>query len=170
MLAYLFNEDLYAVETPAKALTATKNPPEPAVSQLNAEPAREEVFHYLGDNRRFVLVLVNYPDEKFLPEAEQAYLFKVLSAVNLQLDDVAILNYARYSDRKFRELKDFFAFNYLLLFGVSPQQLSLPGPILPYHLGLVDGVKVLAADPTEQFRPDNAKKKLLWGELQKTFR
>src|SRR5690606_41855011 len=78
-------------------------------------------------------------------------------------------SYAHYPRRNFAELKAFFAFNYLLLFGVSPHSLQLPGPILPYHLGLVEGVKILAADSTETFRPDNARKKALWEELKKTF-
>lgn len=189
-LALLFTEDLYAVAEkapllPEKATLSAENTP-PAGGQQEADASdtgseqaglqekaaaqkREEVFHYLGENKRFTLVLVNYPEEEYMPEAEKAYLEKVLSAVKLTLDDIALLNYARYSDRKYTDLKDFFAFTTLLLFGVAPGLLHIPGPVLPYHLGLVEGVKILAADSTEVFRPDNGKKKPLWSELQKTF-
>lgn len=184
-LSFFLTEALYAVKESAPAQPVQQGQPapapiqpgqqeepgptradHPASSKVKEEP---EVYHYLGENRRFVLVLVNYPDEKHVPEVEKTYLLKVLGAVKLGLDDVAILNYAHYPRRNFAELKAFFAFNYLLLFGVSPHSLQLPGPILPYHLGLVEGVKILAADSTETFRPDNARKKALWEELKKTF-
>src|SRR3546814_9233253 len=88
-----------------------------------------------------------------LPTEEKDYLEKILGAVRLNLEDVALLNYARYTDRKYAELKDFFAFGTLLLFGVSPHALQVPGPVLPYHLGLVEEVRILATDGTEVFRP-----------------
>src|SRR3546814_15109547 len=104
-----------------------------------------------------------------LPTEEKDYLEKILGAVRLNLEDVALLNYARYTDGKYAELKDFFAFGTLLLFGVSPHALQVPGPVLPYHLGLVEEVRILATDGTEGFRPDYAKKKQLWTELNRNF-
>ncbi|HYH57182.1 MAG TPA: hypothetical protein VD772_11250 [Anseongella sp.] len=191
-LAFLFTEELYAIREKPGSRTALrperqaeKGParmaeqPEKGTGELSAPesgpdgpqklPPQEEVFHYLGENRRFVLVLVSYPGEEYLPAAEKAYLEKVLGAVNLNLEDIALLNYARYADRKYAELKAFFAFAGLLLFGVAPQQLQIPGPVLPYHLGLVENVKILAADSPEVFRPDPAKKKQLWAELKRIF-
>lgn len=158
---------------PAEELPAGSAPKPAALKKSSPVkdliPGNEEVFHYLGENRRFVLVLVNYPEEKYLPAAEKEYLEKILSAVKLNLEDIALLNYARYSGKKYTELKDFFAFAGLLLFGVAPQQLSIPGPVLPYHLGIVEGVKILGVDSTEILLPDPQKKKQLWAELQKMF-
>src|SRR3546814_17655017 len=102
-----------------------------------------------------------------LPTEEKDYLEKILGAVRLNLEDVALLNYARYTDRKYAELKDFFAFGTLLLFGVSPHALQVPGPVLPYHLGLVEAVRILATDGTEVFRPDNENKKQIWTEIKR---
>src|SRR5690606_40957196 len=75
-LSFFLTEALYAVKEPAPVQPGQRGKPEPtpadhpASSKVKEEP---EVYHYLGENRRFVLVLVNYPDEKHLPEVEKAY-------------------------------------------------------------------------------------------------
>lgn len=182
VFSFLLTEDLYPIkEISPREESSPQAVPQEASPRIapqetfhrtapeEASPRADKLFHYLGENRRFILILVNYPEEKYLPEAEKAYLAKILSAVKLDLEDVALLNYAHYPGSKYAELKDFFAFNSLLLFGVGPNLLQIPGPVLPYHLGLVEGVKILAADSTEVFRPDAGKKKSLWEELKKVF-
>src|SRR5690606_32574344 len=88
-LSFFLTEALYAVKESAPAQPVQQGQPapapiqpgqrgkpeptpadHPASSKVKEEP---EVYHYLGENRRFVLVLVNYPDEKHLPEVEKAY-------------------------------------------------------------------------------------------------
>src|SRR5690606_41840808 len=69
-------EALNAATEPAPVQPRQRGKPEPtpadhpASSKVKEEP---EVYHCLGENRRFVLVLENYPDEKHLPEVEKAY-------------------------------------------------------------------------------------------------
>lgn len=197
VLSFLLTEDLYAIEDanatglqthagePAQtgnseqtqsrghepdATQESKREPVQGEPMNEPVPAREDtVFHYLGENRKFVLVLVDYPEEDYMPAAEKDYLEKVLASVKIAPDDIALLNYARYPGTAYQRLKDFFAFGHLLLFGVTPLSLKIPGPVLPYRLGLVEDVKILAADSTETLRPDNAKKRALWEELKRTF-
>lgn len=189
VLNFLLTEDLYAIEDAGAAARQTeageprtggtepdathaheREPAQTGEPMNKPDPAREDtVFHYLGENRKFVLVLVDYPEEDYMPATEKEYLEKVLASVKITPGDIALLNYARYPDTGYQRLKDFFAFGHLLLFGVTPLSLKIPGPVLPYRLGLVEDVKILAADSTETLRPDNAKKRALWEELKRTF-
>src|SRR3546814_12149411 len=87
-LSFLFTEALYA---PAEALKTV--PPAETDAPLMAEPVakeREEVFDYLGENRRFILIPVNYPDETYLPTEEKDYFETTLGAVRLNKEDVAL--------------------------------------------------------------------------------
>lgn len=51
-----------------------------------------ETVKFLGNNSANILILVNNPDHSFLPENELVFLTKMLSACQLNIGDVAIVN------------------------------------------------------------------------------
>lgn len=184
VLSYLLTEELYAVNDPATPPTAPDSreaPAEPAASEgatgtapenpkaASEAPGQAETYRYLGENKRQVLVLVYYPGEEYLPEAEKAYLEKILAAAGLRPDDIALLNYARYKEHRFPALKRFFNFRHLLLFGITPGRLDIPAAVSLYCTADTEGARILAADSPETLRPDTQKRRLLWAELQKLF-
>ncbi|HTD93429.1 MAG TPA: hypothetical protein VK644_06445, partial [Chitinophagaceae bacterium] len=87
--------------------------------------ANSPAWKFLGENNRNILVIVNYPGLPHLPDEELAFLTKMLSACQLSLGDVAILNTSNYPNSGSKELQPFFKSKIVFLFGVSPAAFGL---------------------------------------------
>jgi hypothetical protein len=57
-------------------------------------PATKPLLKFLGNNAKKVTVLVNNPEQTFLPEDQLSFLNKLLLACKMNTGDVAILNLA----------------------------------------------------------------------------
>ncbi|HAA13779.1 MAG TPA: hypothetical protein DCE41_19645 [Cytophagales bacterium] len=64
----------------------------PAMVAEETPAATVEPLEYLGQNQKKVTILVQYPDQTFLPEEHKDFLGKILAAVKLDWADVALLN------------------------------------------------------------------------------
>jgi hypothetical protein len=79
----------------------------------------EPAFNYLGKNLKNFLILVHYPDQDFIADAHLAALQNILKRKDFELDDVVILNMAKYSETTIAQLAAFFKPVKLLLLGSS---------------------------------------------------
>ena len=163
-LSILLNEDLYVIEPvetiPNTIITAQKEEPKAAVENKTVipvlqntpietqEPAKAQtpvskpVFNYLGDNNKYLLIIVNDTTHQFINDKDLAFLLKILAAKKLDLHDIAILNTKSYTDLIFKDLKDYFACNKILTFGIDPKSLQIQG-ITANKAGEFDSVKIL---------------------------
>lgn len=97
---------------------------EPAVERA---PRSQDLPPYkvLGNNKKQIAVVVNCPNDVFVPEADLQFLAKMLGACKLNMADVAIVNHATaavHVDRLKVQLQP----EFLLLFGVEPDIIQLP--------------------------------------------
>src|SRR5688572_15295494 len=75
---------------------------------------------FLGDNKKNILILVNEPSVKFIPEKELNFLVSVLTACQLSLADTAIVNLAGKKVAH-TELNNELSAKTVLMFGVTPE-------------------------------------------------
>lgn len=132
------------------------------------ESAVKEAFIYQGSKEKGVLFILRYPDYPyFSPEAEDAFI-KMMDAVKLGPQNVAVVNLANaHNPNDFKQIMQYFTPTKIILLGVEPASLNLP---LIKHNSYMKG-KVATVFNTfsfEEMFANQDKKKAFWQEF-KTF-
>ncbi|SMO37438.1 hypothetical protein [Solitalea koreensis] len=172
-LTSLMTEDLYQLGDCEAVTLLNSNEHAPVVSVV-AEPTPElsknTSFNYLGDNNRYVVVLVNYPNHEYIADGDKEFLLKVISALKMDLKDIAIVNMAKYPSASLTELHAFFAGNKIISFNIDlNNSLFKEIELTPYAIKDHLEMKILAAEALNIIGEDNARKKSLWNALKIMF-
>jgi hypothetical protein len=157
----------------AEPQPATKSPvPEPILATAPEKKAEPAAYKVLGNNKKQITVVVNCPNDVFVPEADLQFLTKMLEACKLNMADVAIVNHATAAiaiDRLKVQLQP----RYLLLFGVEPGAIQLPISFPSFKDQPYAGTTYLFTPALGQFNQetDEAKqlKRKLWDCLKRMF-
>lgn len=148
-------------EVPAEPLIVS----EPQVAFKAAVVEEKIAFKFLGKNKRHILILVNDDQHEVSDETGRELLRKIVKSVNLTADDFALLNYAKYSNTNFVQLKEYFNSGVVFAFGVSPSALGLA--VHPENTIVHEGVvKLIFSAGLPQLNEDANGKKALWGCLK----
>lgn len=124
-------------------------------------------FSYLGDNEQKITIISASENHAYLDEKNLEFLTKVLSACNLSLRDVAIINLSRTSFSGLEILKKTNA-SKAIVFIPQPNVLGLDGNVSLYHKISIDHVDCIFANELEVIEADKKLKIDLWNTL-KTF-
>jgi hypothetical protein len=127
---------------------------------------------YLGSNLQKITLLVNEKEAVYLQDDSLQFLSNILGACKLNLGDVAIVNY--HNDQvDYTSIKEKLSPNYLLLFGVTAQQVQLSFTVPHYQVQKYDGCQFLLAPPLDTMLGNTQEAKLekskLWLSLKKMF-
>jgi len=128
-------------------------------------PTKTDSFDYLGENNKYILIIVNNADEKFLNKEDLAFLTKIIGAKKWLLEDVAIVNMAKYPNLNFDDLKSFFACSKIVTFGFNPAVLNIVGAVANQKCIFKD-VAVLGTWDLPKLQNDVAKKTIFWNQLK----
>ena len=182
-LSLLINEDIYRIPEPAenidlavagdtenvvveshenKVLITEKLPIVVLSEPIIVKPA----YKYIGENLKSILILVNELDSEILKTEDLLALNKMLAARKLEQKDVAILNIHKNTHLTFQELKDFFGFNKLLLFGINPADLGISG-MVANQICTFQNTQILGTWHIKQMQLDEKKKLTFWTEMKK---
>ncbi|SKB63329.1 hypothetical protein [Daejeonella lutea] len=172
-LRFLMTEDIYDL---GDALDSATPQPAPITILTNEDrklPLVEDIpaemkplsFDYLGENNRYFLVIVDDKTHPSLNSTHKEMLMKIMAAKKLELRDLAILNFAKYPNSTFSDLKDFFSCNRITLFGIDPQRLGLPA-IGANQPARHEDVKVLATFGLEEMSSNTDKKREFWNVMK----
>ena len=137
-----------------------------------ALPAEPEVVvpEFLGENQRDILMLVYEKEARFLSESNQAFLEKVLQALDLSWTDVALVNWAHQEDLFLPENLSLIPFQYCVTFGPLPPDWEMGNCFKQYHVTQdASGSRLLWADTLADTAPDLEKKRRLWQGLKSMF-
>jgi hypothetical protein len=132
-------------------------------------PKTNSAWKYLGENKKKILVVVNYAEAVHIPDKQLSFLTKLLAACNLNMGDVAIFNFLGHKSAEFIEIINFFNPKVVLLFAVEPNDFGMP---MIFPLFQVQGHKdaMFVASPSlEEIEPDKTLKSKLWVCLKKIF-
>ena len=131
--------------------------------------AKTTTWKYLGENKKKTLIGVRHADAVIIPDKQLSFLTKLLAACNLNLADVAILNFQEHNSSEFNEILNYFKPKVVLLFDVGPGEFGLPMIFPQFQVqGYKDAVFV-ASPSLETIEPDKSLKGKLWVCLKKIF-
>lgn len=170
-LHFLMTDDLYRVNSEELVVEAIINPKLQNTEATAATEVEEPIpapiyFDYLGENNKYLLVLVNEPAHKHIEPKELEALLNILKAKKQELKDVAIVNLHTYPGATYPALKDFFACNSIVLFGINPSLLGIDG-IQSNQQVAHQGTKVLATYSISEMLANVDKKRAFWDEMKK---
>ncbi len=159
LMSSLYKRVLVAIPT---AGPSGKTGPRPE----EAAEAPDHGIRYLGNHRQRVTVLVNNPEHTFMPENHLALLTKILSACQMNMGDVAVVNVAAGPPTE--RIPALLGSRKVILFGTEPgKELTL---FEPYPSG---GIHYLAAPSLDELSSDTAEgkqlKARLWTGLKQLF-
>lgn len=123
----------------------------------------------LGGNQKKVLFLVNNAENKFLDNDEMTLLTNLITACQLSMEDIALVNYFTYDKLNYKTLVDYFQSEKILLFGISATEMDLPFIIPNFQIQSYDKKLFMAAPALSEFIDNKDLKKNLWVCLQKIF-
>jgi hypothetical protein len=170
---YLLNEDKSVYNDEPKQVTATQAEanmlleatvllaPIPAPV---AETPRPD-FKYLGGNKKQFLILVNYIADEHIAETHLKALESTLGRKTLAIDDVAILNTARYTNNGHQELIAFFLPEKLLILGAA----AIPAGLTSPQLNVIqqsENRQQLFTHSFEEMLTDREKAKAFWEQMK----
>ena len=140
--------------------------PVPTVPPASADT--EKKLKYLGDNRKNILVVVNYPGVVHLPDEELNFLTNMLTACKLSLGDVVIINQNNL-DENYKDMLTMFKSKTIFLLGVEPFAFGLPVSFPHYQVQTVANCTFLFTPTLEEQRNDPLLKSKLWVSLRTIF-
>lgn len=126
-------------------------------------------WKYLGDNKKNILIVVNYKEAFYLPDEEITFLTSLLTACQLSLADVAIVNRNNYEDIDYKELIAQFSSKIIFLFGVDPAGFGLPVSFPHFQVQSFAKTTFLFTPPLEEIKNDSLYKSKLWVSLRRIF-
>jgi hypothetical protein len=136
-----------------------------------AKPGTESAatgFRSLGENKRNVLIVVNYADAVHIPDGALQFLTNMLSACKLSLADVAIVNIHQQST-SYKELLQEYKSRIALLFDTEPAGFGLPMSFPFFQIQPFAGCSFLYAPSLMELENDKMQKSKLWVCLKRLF-
>ncbi|MGV3508358.1 MAG: hypothetical protein ACO1N7_03635, partial [Sphingobacteriaceae bacterium] len=124
------------------------------------------VFDYLGENNKYILILVKEPAHKIIDPKELETLANILKGKKQEIKDVAIVNLNNYPSANYENLKSYFACNSIIMFGVNPAQIAVSG-IQANQISSYQGTKILATYSITEMLNSVDKKRAFWDEMKK---
>ena len=134
-------------------------------STTSVEEPKEVIYshsiEFKGENKRNIGIVVNYTDQQYIDSSDEAFLMKILGAVQLTSDDVAIVNLDKVNKNEVFQLDA----NQFIFFTKS---IHLEN-INRYSPTTFDGKTVLWANELKLIASDQIEKKALWENLKQIF-
>ncbi|MBB1283696.1 hypothetical protein HRH25_04855 [Flavisolibacter sp. BT320] len=131
-------------------------------------PVNPAPVSFLGKNGKNILIIVNKEDVPYLPDAELSFLTKVLTACQLSLMDVAIVN-ANKSEPDAGAMMEQTAARFVILFNVSTAMFGLPEQTPPYSVQKLQDRSFVVAPDLSAIEPSKEAKGQLWVALKQLF-
>lgn len=124
---------------------------------------------FLGENRKRILIMVEYSDAVHIPDADLSLLIAMLTACKLTIADVAIVNKNNIEDNTGKAIVEKLASRVVLLFGIDPVSFGLPMNFPEFQLQAFSGATYLYAPELVQYNDNPSLKRKLWDCLKRLF-
>ncbi|MES2005678.1 MAG: hypothetical protein V4450_14260 [Bacteroidota bacterium] len=164
--------DFLIAELYKNSLVITGEEPKAVKTKPSKGKSQAERDWYLGSNLQKITLLVSEKEAVYLQDDSLQFLSAILGACKLNLGDVAIVNFEN-DPVDYTFLKDKLSPSFLLLFGVTAQQVQLPFTVPYYQVQKYDSCQFLLAPPLNTMLGASQEAKLekskLWLCLKKMF-
>lgn len=171
-LPYFIQEEIYLIQTPEeeKAVINKGALPDNSLGEIS-EPEHaynDGELHYEGKNLKRVLILTENSKADYLTKEEKIFLGKILHAINLNFEDIALINTHSLPDNVLQKINHFDC-QYIISFGVTSEQLILNGSTPLYQIKKQNNISLLLSDPLYLIEKDQTRKRKLWNCLKQLF-
>ena len=139
------------------------------VNGPSASNTTENITSFLGKNEKNTLIVIDEKETAFLNDKDLNLLVGILSACNLSLADIALINFDKNKQLTYDNMMLEFNPGFVLLFGITPDQLSFPLNFPNYQLQQYNNQTYLSAPTLKILAAEKDQKKELWTSLQKYF-
>ena len=123
----------------------------------------------LGDFRKNILLIVNYPSATYLPDEQLNFLTSILAACKLSLADVAIINLVHTPSTFYKDVLNQFKSRITVLFEIDPAEFSLPVNFPEFQVQPFNNCTFLWSPGLEKLESDQLLKSKFWVCLRKIF-
>lgn len=124
---------------------------------------------FLGNNQKNITILVNVPATIYLPDDELNFLMGILTACQLSMADIALVNLSSNNAIDYNTINDQLTPEKILLFGIDPLSLLLPLQFPYYQVQPFNNQVYLSSPALNLLQTDKAEKTKLWNCLKKIF-
>jgi len=138
---------------------------ETANSSINAPLA----ISSLGGNEKKIIFLVDDPQNKFLADAQVKLIYDLLTACQLTMGDIALVNFSYNKPLTYKELIDQLQPKKVLMFGLTTGDLGLPFTIPFFQIQNFQERVYMLSPSVHDLRMNTELRKQLWACLQKIF-
>ena len=180
-LPFLFPEGIYAISaSETTEAVATADAPQTAEANAAETPAAPSVkaspkpvhtpagVKFLGGNKQHILYLIDVHTASFEQTQEFTLLLNMVKAVQLNLPDVAIVNYFEQKDCTIKTIIDELHPQKIICFGQELHQRIVPKPE-PYKAKQFGSATFIGADDLATLAQDRKRKQALWRVLKQEF-
>jgi hypothetical protein len=142
------------------------NPPQPVQVEVPVPLSPPKEIPYYGKNGKNILFLVSRKDHAFFSEAAELAFLKTLQALQLELNDVAVVNLQQADQPLFFEpIRKQFEPRFCVFLGAEPTEAGLEG--FADHLWTEErGVRFLKSYSFEEMLTDKQKKRMFWDAIK----
>lgn len=142
---------------------------QPIVPGKNAPVAVEQKtlpeVKFLGENQKNIALFIQNESEAYLNDELFNLLTNILNACKLGMQDIALINIAKYPAMPFTAWQAAVPMRQGVLFGIPPSSLGLED-IPSYQVMQVTGCQLLCSDTLENIALDKVLKGKLWMGLK----
>jgi len=124
---------------------------------------------FLGKNGKNILIVVDQPNVPYLPDHELAFLTKVLTACQLGLLDVAIVNWQKLPQPNAGALLQQFKAKSVILFDLDPTLFGLAPDQVLYQVQKESETAFVAVPALREIEKTKEAKHQLWMALKELF-
>jgi len=141
--------------------------PEITLPKAAEKPTTESApFKYMGENKKEVLILTEDKNQEYISDADALLLGKILTAVGLTMNDVALVNIASYPNLDWMKLRTEVKYRYMIAFTPSAALLHKNLQIPLYTTKRTNTLDFLISDKLSSLEQSIDQKKKLWGNLK----
>lgn len=141
----------------------------PVEEEKTTTTAASVTLSFLGNNDKKIAVVVNEPDYLHLSDSSLDLLTNILGACKLSFNDIAVLNLSKHVGTSYQHITDQMKAEVVLLFGISPAEISLPLHFPEYQIQKYNQQTYLYAANFNVLSTDKAEKTKLWNSLKTIF-
>lgn len=139
-------------------------------SDKSAEPGIQNTgISFLGSNQKHITILVNDEKAIYLPDEALHFLMGILTACNLSMADIALVNLAKNPGLHYTLITDQLHAGKIFLFGLPDAAIALPLQFPHYQVQSFNNQVYLSSVSLSELQANKAEKQQLWACLKKIF-
>jgi len=140
------------------------------ISEPNNNSAKTVQRHYLGNNQSHICIIVNEKKSPLINDEDLGFLTNILSACNLSLADIVLLNSCSNPKPLYAGICKEFSPKIIILFGVAPTDAGIPMEFPPFKLQNYNEQFFLISPLLSTLKNNKEEKGKLWVCLQSLFK